>query len=140
MPPLSRQIFGPTASEPPPLSRRIFGPTPTGRGGSVDHPLVPVVEQMAERDDGTSEATFELTCDTGETQQESAALAILGDESLLSGAVALDCEMVRVARNRKALARVAVVDFHERILLDTFVRPAEPVVDFETRYSGRPAA
>ena len=63
-------------------------------------------------------------------------IGILDSESSLMRAVALDCEMVRVARNRKALARVCIVGWDEAVLFDSFVRPTASVVDYETRYSG----
>lgn len=56
--------------------------------------------------------------------------------------VALDCEMVGVGEGgrRSALARVVVVDYHGRVLLNTFVRPAEAVSDYRTFVSGVTAA
>jgi len=52
--------------------------------------------------------------------------------------VAMDCEMVGVGhRGRKsALARVTVVDWNGCIILDRFVKPQEPVVDYRTFVSG----
>jgi hypothetical protein len=53
--------------------------------------------------------------------------------------VALDCEMVAVEGakhwlEKSALARVAVVDWNERVLLDTFVKPNSPVSCAEHAY------
>jgi RNA exonuclease 4 len=52
--------------------------------------------------------------------------------------VALDCEMVGVGRNgsQSALARVTLIDWNADILLDCFVRPEQPVVDYRTFVSG----
>ncbi|KAL1523771.1 hypothetical protein AB1Y20_018696 [Prymnesium parvum] len=67
-------------------------------------------------------------------------LPILSDASRLRDAIAVDCEMVRVGRGRKALARVCLVDWDERVLLHSFVAPPAPVVDYETQHSGVTAA
>jgi hypothetical protein len=54
--------------------------------------------------------------------------------------VALDCEMVEVlcadGRLRDAAASVCVVDEYERVLLFSLVRPAGPVTDYRTDYTG----
>ncbi|KAJ3110183.1 hypothetical protein HDU96_006850 [Phlyctochytrium bullatum] len=78
--------------------------------------------------------------------------------------VAIDCEMVEVllpatetewkeatakpnkipglpsapplGKTRSALARVSVVDFNGKVIIDTFSRPDEVVVDFRTQFSG----
>jgi RNA exonuclease 4 len=52
--------------------------------------------------------------------------------------VALDCEMVGIGADGKtsALARVSIVDWEGRALLDTYVKVESRVVDFRTRYSG----
>ena len=52
--------------------------------------------------------------------------------------VAVDCEMVGTGPEgkRSALARVSVVDWDGKVLLDTFVRVPERVTDFRTRVSG----
>lgn len=52
--------------------------------------------------------------------------------------VALDCEMVGVGYkgSRSALARVTIVNWHGFVVLDTYVRPKEPVVDYRTWVSG----
>jgi DNA polymerase III epsilon subunit-like protein len=59
-----------------------------------------------------------------------------------ANAVAIDCEMVGVGPGGvlSVLARVSIVDWHGRILLDAFVKVQERVTDFRTRVSGiRPA-
>lgn len=50
--------------------------------------------------------------------------------------LAADCEMVRSAGGRAMLARVTVVDEGGAAVVDTLVRPDEPVADYLTRYSG----
>ncbi|KAI8830145.1 ribonuclease H-like domain-containing protein [Chytridium lagenaria] len=39
-------------------------------------------------------------------------------------------------QTKVALARVSIVDFHGKVLLDTFCKPKEVVVDYKTKYSG----
>src|ERR1700685_1795007 len=53
--------------------------------------------------------------------------------------VAVDCQMIRVRDGEQstlALARVSIVDFNGVVLLDTFVSPTLPVVDYRTRVHG----
>jgi len=52
--------------------------------------------------------------------------------------VAIDCEMVGVGpRGRRSVAaRVAIVDANGTCLLDTYMRPHEPVTQYRTRWSG----
>lgn len=52
--------------------------------------------------------------------------------------VALDCEMVGVGLegSESSLARVSIVNFRGAIVLDTFVRQRERVVDYRTQWSG----
>lgn len=52
--------------------------------------------------------------------------------------IALDCEMVGIGADGKksALARVSVVDWDLKVLLDTFVQVPTRVTDFRTQYSG----
>jgi RNA exonuclease 4 len=59
-------------------------------------------------------------------------------EEYKSQYVALDCEMVGIGRDGKqsALARVSMVDWDGRVLLDTFVQVPVAVTDFRTHVSG----
>ena len=52
--------------------------------------------------------------------------------------LSLDCEFVGVGSDGKddALARVSLVNFHEVVLYDRFVKPSEPVTDYRTAVSG----
>lgn len=52
--------------------------------------------------------------------------------------VALDCEMVGVGEGGQtsAVARVCLVNWDEEVLLDTFVKVAEPVTNYRTFVSG----
>ncbi|KAH9256102.1 hypothetical protein BASA81_005878 [Batrachochytrium salamandrivorans] len=53
-----------------------------------------------------------------------------------TGIVALDCEMVGDAQKRSMLGRVCLIDDKGNVLLDEFVIPPRPVVDFRTQWSG----
>lgn len=70
-----------------------------------------------------------------------AVLAARGAEGGAGGAdgaphlLAVDCEMVRTSVGLE-LARLSVVDAEGRALLDELVRPARPVLDYNTRWSG----
>lgn len=48
---------------------------------------------------------------------------------------AVDCEFCDAASG-KVLTRISIVDFQEQIVYDTFVKPAEEILDYKTRYSG----
>lgn len=52
--------------------------------------------------------------------------------------VAIDCEMVGSGLNgsESVLARVSVVNFYGKVLLDAYVRPTKEVVDYRTGVSG----
>lgn len=52
--------------------------------------------------------------------------------------VAMDCEFVGVGMEGKdhALARVSLVNYHGQVLLDSYCRPKERIVDFRTAISG----
>eukprot|EP00043_Microstomoeca_roanoka_P006762 m.65724 g.65724 ORF g.65724 m.65724 type:complete len:617 (-) comp13555_c1_seq1:30-1880(-) len=56
----------------------------------------------------------------------------------LSKFIALDCEMVGVGRDghHSALARCSLVNKHGEVILDTYVKPREKVVDYRTHVSG----
>lgn len=52
--------------------------------------------------------------------------------------MAIDCEMVGVGAQglQSTLGRVSIVNWHGAVLLDTFVKPKERVVDYRTWVSG----
>ncbi|KAJ3196198.1 3'-5' exonuclease [Irineochytrium annulatum] len=52
--------------------------------------------------------------------------------------IALDCEMVGVGPNGidSALARISVVNFHGSVVMDSYVVPELPVMDYRTHVSG----
>ena len=51
--------------------------------------------------------------------------------------VAIDCEMVGVGSSQRSeVARVSIVDFDGRQLLDLYVRPRERVTNYRTKWSG----
>jgi DNA polymerase III epsilon subunit-like protein len=53
-------------------------------------------------------------------------------------AVALDCERVRVGESSVSeVARISAIDYLTgEVLIDTFVQPTQPVVDWRTKWSG----
>ncbi|OIV92434.1 hypothetical protein TanjilG_25164 [Lupinus angustifolius] len=64
-------------------------------------------------------------------------LAPTNDDSSLTDAVAMDCEMVGVGEgNKSALGRVTLINKWGNVIYDEFVRPLERVVDFRTFVSG----
>ncbi|KAK9728607.1 3'-5' exonuclease [Basidiobolus ranarum] len=52
--------------------------------------------------------------------------------------LAVDCEMVGVGHkgSRSVLARVSIVNFYGRVLIDKYVKPTEQVTDYRTFVSG----
>ncbi|CAK68222.1 unnamed protein product (macronuclear) [Paramecium tetraurelia] len=48
---------------------------------------------------------------------------------------AIDCEMVQT-ENRLELARVSIVDYNYRVVLDILVKPQTIILDYNTKYSG----
>lgn len=52
--------------------------------------------------------------------------------------VAMDCEFVGVGADgmQNALARVSLVNYYGEVLLDTFVRPKERIIDYRSEISG----
>ncbi|KAG2329459.1 hypothetical protein Bca52824_000639 [Brassica carinata] len=50
--------------------------------------------------------------------------------------VAVDCEMVLCDDGTEGLVRVAAVDRHLKVILDEFVKPDKPVVDYRTDITG----
>ncbi|XP_021574515.1 interferon-stimulated gene 20 kDa protein isoform X2 [Carlito syrichta] len=52
-------------------------------------------------------------------------------------AVAMDCEMVGLGRQRESgLARCSLVNYYGHVLYDKFIRPEGEITDYRTRVSG----
>jgi len=49
---------------------------------------------------------------------------------------AIDCEMVLTSDDAHSLARISVVDWHGKVVLDKYVKPSIPIKDYFTQYSG----
>ncbi|EXJ78288.1 hypothetical protein A1O3_09449 [Capronia epimyces CBS 606.96] len=49
---------------------------------------------------------------------------------------ALDCEMVLTDDDKYSLARISLVDWHGKTVLDEYVKPALPIKNYFTQYSG----
>ncbi|KAM6583937.1 hypothetical protein CsatB_010939 [Cannabis sativa] len=64
-------------------------------------------------------------------------LTPVNDDFSVTGAIAMDCEMVGVGQgNKSALGRATLVNQWGNVIYDEFVRPIERVVDFRTQISG----
>ncbi|OAA64903.1 exonuclease [Cordyceps fumosorosea ARSEF 2679] len=50
--------------------------------------------------------------------------------------LAVDCEMCLTGPDELALTRISVVDWSGSVVLDELVRPAKPITDYLTRFSG----
>ncbi|GAB7342678.1 hypothetical protein MBLNU457_g0832t1 [Dothideomycetes sp. NU457] len=48
----------------------------------------------------------------------------------------VDCEMVTTTTDRFALARISMIDWNGKTVLDEFVKPPDPVKDYLTPFSG----
>ncbi|KAK1608044.1 hypothetical protein QYE76_031717 [Lolium multiflorum] len=68
----------------------------------------------------------------------SAKLEPASDDTSLTKALALDCEMVGVGAggSKSALARVTLVNSFGNVVYDEYVRPMERIVDYRTHISG----
>ncbi|KAM8986382.1 interferon-stimulated 20 kDa exonuclease-like 2 [Ara ararauna] len=76
--------------------------------------------------------------DTGGGGEGSSPVLAAPPGGAADAAVAIDCEMVGTGPGgrRSALARCSIVGYGGDVLYDRYVRPAAPVVDFRTRWSG----
>lgn len=52
------------------------------------------------------------------------------------GVLAMDCEMCLVQGGEMALTRISLVEWDGSVLMDEFVKPDKPIVDYLTPYSG----
>uniref|UniRef100_H3H3X4 Exonuclease domain-containing protein n=1 Tax=Phytophthora ramorum TaxID=164328 RepID=H3H3X4_PHYRM len=76
-------------------------------------------------DDAKAAAEFASTMPLPDGETRSA-------EQLL---LAIDCEMCRTTKGVE-LTRLTLIDASEKVLLDEYVRPKNPIVDYCTQYSG----
>ncbi|RLN66859.1 hypothetical protein BBJ28_00007752 [Nothophytophthora sp. Chile5] len=76
-------------------------------------------------DDAVAAAEFVSTLPLPEGETRSAQQLLL----------ALDCEMCRTTKGVE-LTRLTLIDSGEQVLLDEYVRPKNPIVDYCTQYSG----
>ncbi|KAL2331389.1 hypothetical protein Fmac_018970 [Flemingia macrophylla] len=75
--------------------------------------------------------------DDESNDSQSNPLIPVNEDSSLTDALAMDCEMVGVGQgNKSALGRVTLVNKWGNVVYDEFVRPMERVVDFRTKISG----
>ncbi|KAL2406779.1 putative exonuclease [Exophiala dermatitidis] len=60
------------------------------------------------------------------------------DDALTQGLkpYAVDCEMVLTEDDKHSLARISVVDWHGKTVMDKYVKPALPIKNYFTQYSG----
>ncbi|CAL0310173.1 unnamed protein product [Lupinus luteus] len=91
-------------------------------------------------EDGTSESILGKRKDRSDDESDDSEinpLAPVNDDSSVTDAVAMDCEMVGVGEgNKSALGRVTLINKWGNVIYDEFVRPLERVVDFRTFVSG----
>lgn len=50
-------------------------------------------------------------------------------------AYAIDCEMC-FTKNGLECCRISVVDANRNVVLDEFIKPTDPILDYNTKYSG----
>ncbi|KAL8856008.1 MAG: hypothetical protein Q9178_007378 [Gyalolechia marmorata] len=50
--------------------------------------------------------------------------------------LAMDCEMCTVEGGQAALTRISLVDWDGEVVMDEFVKPDKPIIDYLTRFSG----
>ena len=48
----------------------------------------------------------------------------------------LDCEMCMTGEKEFSLTRITILDWHGNAILDEFVKPDKPIIDYVTKYSG----
>jgi RNA exonuclease 4 len=71
-------------------------------------------------------------------REESVFASMMRIKSLSNSIVSLDCEFVGVGFKglQDAVAKVCLIDFNERIVYESFVKPQQPVVDYRFEFSG----
>ncbi|EGD81942.1 RNA exonuclease 4 [Salpingoeca rosetta] len=86
---------------------------------------------------GNSVITTTTTASASTTMTTSAMVGLTGGAKP-SKLLAIDCEMVGVGKKglRSVLARCSIVNSRGDVVVDTFVKPTEKVVDYRTHVSG----
>ncbi|KAF8869553.1 hypothetical protein BD779DRAFT_1614400 [Infundibulicybe gibba] len=94
-----------------------------------DYPIPSYMAEVSQAEDGWVE--------TPEQPKESLLVPEPGKEpSVKQKVYAIDCEMC-LTEGGKELARISIIDFHSGIVIyDQLVKPAKPVIDYLTRWSG----
>lgn len=118
-----------TAAEPLTIHEKLLRDRPLRRHGSTSE---------SSCDDDSS---HDATATTGESSTSSASGGFVHAYQKRSlpdrgRYVAMDCEMVGGISGNSICARVVLIDWKGRTLLDTFVAPDEPIEDYRTFVSG----
>ena len=74
--------------------------------------------------------------DSGEALQTNRSSQPHRDLSQGLGIYSIDCEMVLTTDDNYSLARISIVDWDGKIVLDSYILPSLPIKDYFTQYSG----
>ncbi|KRX91172.1 putative RNA exonuclease NEF-sp, partial [Trichinella pseudospiralis] len=109
---------------------KMYGPTtpPFGDPG-LKVPLVLTMEEMV---------ALDFTVPTSMINEKSLKFSLPFYTALSerSPAFAIDCEMVMVGPEQRALTRVSIINENYEVLLDVLVKPEKQIIDYLTTWSG----